>query len=519
MTKLTSRALLASLLLLAAACDDEDTNNAANNPTPDMSNDMPGGADMSPDASEDDMSPGELVVPSTYTFESKFVAGQSSLAYDGQIARHVLIIELQGYIQGLSDLIDGGTFEPTDEDQVMAAFNFYIDFDGASNGEESISIMTTPAPLQTTYNAVSSNKKLRDKIAGNDTSTDHVDWKTAFRGWEDASIAANGGAITSPEGLITAFLETIEANAISRTNGTVRTGTDGVTLPVYVTESGLDLDQLTQKFLTVSIAFSQGADDYLDDDKEDKGLLADNTKAVEGKPYTELEHAWDEGFGYFGAARNYNDYTDDELAAAGGRDGFKAGYNDANGDGKIDLLSEYSFGHSTNAAKRDRGSKDMTVNMTKDAFDAFVRGRAIITNAAGRDLTADEMTALKAERDKAERAWEEAIASTALHYINDVLRDMERFGTPDYKFLDHAKHWGELKGFALGLQFNPRSPVTDAKFEELHDLLGDAPVLATATPAEIAAYKADLIAARKLLADAYGFPAANLGDDKGVGGW
>lgn len=503
--------MMAALMTLAACGDDGDANSTSNNnqPTPDMAPDMP----------DTDMDPDELVVPTTYTFESKFEAGKSSVAYDGQIARHVLIIELQRYIQGLSAQIDGGTFEPTDDGQVMAAFNFYIDFDSASNGEEPLSIMTTPKLLQTTYNDISKNKKLRDKIAGNDTSTDHVDWKTKFAGWKDQTIAAHGGATTSPEGLITAFLETIEAQAIRRANGEVLMGTDGVALPVYVTPEGLDLDQLTQKFLGVSIAFHQGTDDYLDDDIMGKGLLADNTKAVDGKTYTELEHAWDEAFGYFGAAVNYADYTDEELSAAGGRDGYKAGYQDTNGDGKIDLLTEYNFGHSTNAAKRDRGSKDMTVDMTKRAFDAFLRGRAIITRAAGRALTPDELTALKAERDRAERAWEEAIAATALHYINDVLRDMEKFGTADYKFLDHAKHWGELKGFALGLQFNPRSPVTDAKFTELHDLIGDAPVLATADAAAITNYKTRLIAARKLLADAYGFPAANLGDDKGVGGW
>ena len=69
-----------------------------------------------------------------------------------------------------------------------------------------------------------------------------------------------------------------------------------------------------------AVGFSQGADDYLDDDTEGKGLLADHTAADEGKPYTALEHAWDEGFGYFGGARNYLLYTDEEIAGEGGRD-------------------------------------------------------------------------------------------------------------------------------------------------------------------------------------------------------
>ena len=51
------------------------------------------------------------------------------------------------------------------------------------------------------------------------------------------------------------------------------------------------------------------------------------------------------------AARNFSDYTDDEIAGKGGRDNFR--FNDADGDGQIDL-TEFNFGNSVNAAKRDR---------------------------------------------------------------------------------------------------------------------------------------------------------------------
>ena len=34
-----------------------------------------------------------------------------------------------------------------------------------------------------------------------------------------------------------------------------------------------------------------------------------------------------------------------------------------------------------------------------------------------------------------------------------------------------------MKGFAIGLQFNPRSPLTDAQFEQIHTLMGTEPVL------------------------------------------
>ena len=86
------------------------------------------------------------------------------------------------------------------------------------------------------------------------------------------------------------------------------------------------------------------------------------------------------------------------------------------------------------------------------------------------------MDALKAHRDMALDAWEKAVAATVVHYINDTLQDMGKMEL-DYSFSDHAKHWSEMKGFALGLQFNRFSPLSDADFGTLHNYMGTQPVL------------------------------------------
>lgn len=500
-------AVLCAATLLVAGCDDDGDNK---NNTTDTS-DVTGSDTTTPsDTTGDTDLPDDLVVPETYTFESAFQPGVSSVAYDGQIARQVLIADLNATIGGLTNQIDTGVFMPAVDGEVVALLDFYFRFDSAAYGDEPIRLSTTPPTLQTTWNDISSNKDLVGKLAGNDASTDHKDWSTEFGGWSDASLAQYGGSIDSPEGFVVALFETLEENAIAHANGETRQGPGGEVLPVHLTETGLDLQQLTQKFLLGAINLSQGADDYLDDDIDGKGILADNSAPDGDTPFTSLEHAWDEGFGYFGAARHYNQLSDDVIASPG--------YSDANGDGAIDLLSEYNFGASTNAAKRDLGA-EVPTDFTKDAMDAFLTGRAIITHAAGRALTDEELTRLRAERDKALFAWEAAIAATIVHYINDVLDDMGDFGTDDYSFADHAKHWSEMKGFALGLQFNPHSPVSDADFAELHRLLRDAPVLATSDSNTIEQYKSDLRAARALIGDAYGFAAGNLGDDDGDNGW
>ena len=122
-------------------------------------------------------------------------------------------------------------------------------------------------------------------------------------------------------------------------------------------------------------------------------------------------------------------------------------------------------------------------------------------------------------RDQALMAWEKAISATVIHFINDTLQDMNTFGTSNYSFSIHAKHWGKMKGFALGLQFNPHSPVSDSNFDIIHGLFGDAPVLSNASAEEIESYKADLVTARSLMGTAYGFATENLGDDTGENGW
>jgi hypothetical protein len=463
-----------------------------------------------------------LVVPASYTFASRFVEGASSVAYDGQTMRHLLIEDLKSYMGTLTAQIDGAQFEPTAPTEVVAAFDYYFRFDSEIAGGDSPRLSTTPAARQATYDAVSKGKDLVGKLAGNDSVTDAVDFKNGgFLGWKDSSIAAHGGSIGSPEGLVTAFFSTIGKQATDRVDGVIPEGADGKPLPVYVTPTGLDLRELTQKFLTGAIAFHQVADDYLDDTQEGKGIRVSNLAPTDATTrYTALEHAWDEGFGYFGAAADYADYTDEELAAKGGRATHAKGYADSNGDGAIDLLTEYNFGHSTNLGKRDLGAKDGgKTDYTKEAIEGFLRGRAIIHQAAGRELSETEFAALIVERDRAINAWEKAIAATALHYINDTLIEMAKFGTESYAFLNHAKVWSELKGFALTLQFNPRSMLSRDEFTELNDLIGDKPVLPNAGETAIADYKTALRTARDLLIEAYDLPAANKGGDNGENGW
>jgi hypothetical protein len=120
--------------------------------------------------------------------------------------------------------------------------------------------------------------------------------------------------------------------------------------------------------------------------------------------------------------------------------------------------------------------------------------------------------------------WEKCIAATAIHYINDVSDDIAEFSNGSYasvsNFTNLGKHWSELKGFALSLQFSPFSPFRDPAVTavDLYDLetvlsnIGDKPVLANDTQGNIDAYKLDLIEARTILQNAYSFDPVNVAE-------
>ena len=425
-------------------------------------------------------------------------SGKSTVSYSGQIARHAIIAELNNYISsGLE--ADLNSTEVATKAEILAKLHaYYLAPANASADVDVAAILTKDISFvanseQTNIDAISTGKNLQDKIAGNDSATDHKDWKSGdtFAGFSNAFL---GTFENTPEGLLLRLFDKLADNALTKFNAGEAN--------IYVTPEGQDLKQLIQKFLLGAVAFQQGADDYLSDDVDGKGLKAANT-LVDGKTYTNLEHQWDEGFGYFGAARDYLSYTDDELAAKGGRDGWSNGYYDTNMDGKIDLNSEYNFGNSTNAAKRDRGSNG-TTDLTKDAMEGFLKGRALINANAGNALTNAQMTELQGYRDQAVLAWEKSIAATVIHYINDTIGDLN--GIDDgVATADLAKHWSELKGFLLGLQFNPASPLSDADFVAVNNLVGDQPDFSVTGKT---AYITGLETARTTLQVAYGFDAA-----------
>ncbi len=474
-------------------------------------------------------------MPTTYAYTNTFFSADASdsVSYTGQTARQLLIADMAYFMTQLRD--DAANTQ----ESVQSSLDFFIRGKDADVTDTLMPIWIKGAPVElknaVAYGDISSGKNLHKKIAGGDETGSGEVAKLIdgeFFGWSE-------GSPTKPIDLVDMW---VEKQAIMASDGVSVQITDatGATSAANVNTDamGRDYRQLMQKFLMGAVSFSQGTNDYFmtDFDNPDKDgvhvlALQDGTKG-----YSYAEHKFDEGFGYYGAARDILHYTDLEARAKSGRDGWKNGYHDTDGDGLIDPRSEYVFGHAQNCAKRDVGSSsggDPT-DFSTEAATAMIAARQIISNGANKlepDLTDAENTKLQEHIKHASLAWEKCIAATAVHYVNDVITDMGGFTNGYPESLDNfetlAKHWSELKGFALSLQFSPHSPFRDAtvtavSLDDLKtalSLLGDGPVLADGSQMGVAptgtaqqaidAYIADLKTVRTTLKNAYGFSEGN----------
>jgi len=443
--------------------------------------------------------------PTTYNFTSKVTADEPAVSYSGQATRQLLINDLKALIS-TDDLYDV-TQDAAGKAEVLERLNRVyavgtkevantvnlIDenvFDGDVEATPvSISVEAPLVVTQLDYSVLSSDKNLQGKIAGQDNELTNT-----FVGW-DIDLAEGQTDNDRPDLLIQTWFEAI---------ATLATDDDEAT--TYVSAEGLDYQQLIQKLLLGAVTYSQAAEDYL---KPSKGLLAQNSAGDKdgAKDYTALEHQWDEGFGYFGAQRDYNLRTDSDVKATP--------YQDAVVDSSIDLYAEYSFGHSINAVKRDAGATDTGIDFSKAVMDAFLNGRQLIQDNFGTDPVEGsgyhKYLALYAQT--ALNNWENAVAATVIHYINDYTADINSLtnADEDASAATIAKHWSEMKGFALSLQFSPVAQISIADLTLVHEKMGQAPVLVAGE--EAVAYLAKLAEARDILQAAYGFSGTN------VAGW
>lgn len=403
----------------------------------------------------------KIEVPATYSFDSRFESGISSVNYTGQVVRNLLV-------QDIKHLIDDAAAAATPPSDLKAQILKIYSHVDTDNLETITKNKHNATFVETFYAKIATGKNIPGKIS-------------------DAAVI---GYNQTADALIKSWVDKIDAN--------IQGGKTGKDIYIDATTK-VDYNQLINKVLLGSLTYAQGAGYYLNRVGDENNSEARKKEGKPADPFTVMEHVFDEGFGYFGAARDYAAYSDEALAAKNGL----SFYKDGNGDNKIDFHSEYNFGFARNAGKRDLGGAQST-NFTKDAFDAFLAARTAIHNKE------DFTTAIEPEVKKAAQTWEKVIAATIVHYINETLNDMTAIGTTNENIPNLAKHWSELKGFLVALQYGSAKYklMTDATLQELQTKVGTAPVVAND-----AAYKTKLEEVRTSLKTVYSF------DDSSVLNW
>jgi len=355
-----------------------------------------------------------------------------STAYTGQAARHLLHTSLKA-------LAGRGAGEP-DPDLESRMMDYYA---GDIEGREIIAPAGSDGfPLvQSTVDEISGGNNLSGKTYGG-----------AINGWP--------GSMTGQE--VLEFM--IEKAAMSQDGFDVLTG--------------YDYPQLISKFLMGAVLYNQAVDNYLDE-KLTAGVKPNDEPYSEGAPYTGKEHSWDEAFGYFGAPAHALSLTPEQAYGIAKTDPALLDAADYDGDGRVDLYREMTYGHAYYAADADKsGRTEYLHTITR----AFLDGRKLLAAAGGEALTGDQLDQLHSYAEVIKTNWEKVIAEAAFKYAGSVYADLNKLniivesdGDPREAFRAYAKHWGELKGFVMALQAGGKD--LGATAVSLNRLIGYGPVL------------------------------------------
>jgi hypothetical protein len=291
--------------------------------------------------------------------------------------------------------------------------------------------------LTVSYSGQTSRLKMADEIysalnTNTFTKSQLLEMFNDGTGFSDASLNSSGkkmgnktagsqlaSATVKPmfDAMLTDFADNVIPNwAVDAANGTAGKLTDA-TRSIHVNAKGHEIDQTFIKGIIGGMNLDQIVNNYITPYQLDSGTrIADNDNNVlsSGKDYTDMEHKWDEGFGYL-----YGQEADATRLDLG-----------VSPTGNGTTLNKYF--------KKINASNQVGIGIT--VFDAFRRGRAYIV-AKQYDKRDAEATIIKKELSK-------VMAYKTVDYLNGYMTKIAAGNTAD---AFHAL--SEAYGFVMGLQF------------------------------------------------------------------
>ncbi|MDN5211517.1 DUF4856 domain-containing protein [Fulvivirgaceae bacterium BMA12] len=302
-----------------------------------------------------------IAVPTTYAFTRN---NETTVSFSGQTDRLNQLSEIKSLMGNANN---GETVSAS------ALLAMYANTNGDGGGNFSFS----------------STKQLKDKTFESEVANIEALLNEMATNSDNPGVASNGVA-----GLLT---RTVKAKTI------------------LVDANGREYAQLIEKGLMGSVFLNQVYNTYLTDDRT--GDDAQNIKLREGKNYTDMEHHWDEAFGYFGVPVDFPTTTTNRF------------------------WGNYSNG------------RDALLGTNKKLMDAYLIGRAAVVNF--------DYEEKNAQRDVLYETLELLAAATAIHYINSTL---DNIGS-DQGEMHHAL--SEAWAFIEALRYSPNAKLTQAEITEI----------------------------------------------------
>lgn len=182
-------------------------------------------------------------------------------------------------------------------------------------------------------------------------------------------------------------------------------------------QNGVEELQIIEKGLMGACFYYQATSVYFGEGK----MSGDNITIEAGKG-TEMEHAWDEAFGYLGVSTEF----------------------------PTDLDGLFFWGDYLN-------DRNELLGLNEPLMLAFRTGRAAISN--------DDLATRDAQIAEARKLWEKAVAATAIHYINSTIDNFN-----DYALSCHAL--SEAVAFIYSLKFNEERSFTNSEINLFMEQLG-----------------------------------------------
>ena len=229
-------------------------------------------------------------------------------------------------------------------------------------------------------------------------------YDNSYTSWSDTSLVSNGKQLKSKTALGDAGIQSMFEGWMNA----AAAATPSSNTSYLQDSSGLEWTQVIEKGLMGACFASQMTSNYL------AGISSDDNTTIEDvKYYTEMEHHWDEAYGYFTDAPDYP----------------------TNGTNRF--WGKYA----------NKSYLEDNIGSATDIATAFRTGRAAI--ASGN--TADALA--QAEIIKTET--KQMVAGMALHYLNDVKAQVAS-GIADQSSINHSM--SEALAFIFGIQFITDSP-------------------------------------------------------------